>query len=374
MNIAIIIRRLNVKGGAQRQALSLARELKNMGHNVVLYTFFYDKEKCFDDLLDGMAVFASNLADPKRLSELIDPNTDVLNPHDQEAYKVAYFFKKGVKNIPSIWMMNDVPSKDFGFWKESQFNPLLRRSFAKAVYHKIYDFLDSRFIKAQEKITVLDDWNKRLVREHFGKNAVVTRSGLDIDKFKFNEHKTGGSKGVKLLTTGIFSPHRRFEDLIIAVSLIPQAELTIVGDTSNDKKYYEKLKSLAGSLDISDRIKFLGKVSDPELVEAYKSHDIFVFPNHLQTWGLAVFEAMACGIPVILSRTTGASEVVTDRKNSMLINPKTPEEIKKAVIELASNPDFYSSISRNARKFVEENISWKRYAKSMLEVFNSARY
>ncbi|MEK7502866.1 MAG: glycosyltransferase family 4 protein [Patescibacteria group bacterium] len=374
MNIAIIIRRLNVKGGAQRQALSLARELKNMGHNVVLYTFFYDKEKCFDDLLDGMAVFASNLADPKRLSELIDPNTDVLNPHDQEAYKVAYFFKKGVKNIPSIWMMNDVPSKDFGFWKESQFNPLLRRSFAKAVYHKIYDFLDSRFIKAQEKITVLDDWNKRLVREHFGKNAVVTRSGLDIDKFKFNEHKTGGSKGVKLLTTGIFFPHRRFEDLIIAVSLIPQAELTIVGDTSNDKKYYEKLKNLEGSLGVADRIRFLGKVSDQELVEAYKSHDIFVFPNHLQTWGLAVFEAMACGIPVILSRTTGASEVVTDRKNSMLINPKTPEEIKKAVIELASNPDFYSSISRNARKFVEENISWKRYAKSMLEVFNSARY
>ena len=50
MNIAIIIRRLNVKGGAQRQALSLARELKNMGHNVALYTFFYDKDKCFSDL------------------------------------------------------------------------------------------------------------------------------------------------------------------------------------------------------------------------------------------------------------------------------------------------------------------------------------
>ena len=108
MNIAIIIRRLNVKGGAQRQALSLARELKNMGHTVAFYTFFYDKEKCFSDLLDDMAVFSSGDRDPKKLSRLIDPKTDVLNPHDQEAYRVAYYFKKDVKNTPSVWMMNDV--------------------------------------------------------------------------------------------------------------------------------------------------------------------------------------------------------------------------------------------------------------------------
>jgi len=374
MNIAIIIRRLNVKGGAQRQALSLARELKNMGHNVALYTFFYDKDKCFSDLLNGMEVFASNEANPKKLASLINLSTDILNPHDQEAYKVAYYFKKSVKNAPSVWMMNDIPSKDFGFWKESQFNPNLKRSFAKKVYHKLYDFMDLRFIKAQEKITVLDNWNKNLVKKYFKKDAVVVRSGLDVEKFKFNEHKIGDSGNIKLLTTGIFFPHRRFEDLITAVSFLPSAILTIIGDTNNDKKYYEKLKSLVSFLGLEKRVSFLGKVSDEELIESYKTHDIFVFPNHLQTWGLAVFEAMSAGIPVILSRTTGASEVLKDRENVMLVNPKTPEEIKKAVIELVLNPDFYSLISRNARKFVEENISWKKYAQKMLEVFNNARY
>lgn len=374
MNIAIIIRRLNVKGGAQRQALSLARELKNMGHNVALYTFFYDKEKCFSDLLDGMAVKSSNIADPKILSNLIDRNTDVLNPHDQEAYKVAFYFKKNIKNAPSVWTMNDVPSKDFGFWKESQFNPDLRRSFAKAIYHKLYDFLDLRFIKSQEKITVLDNWNKDLVKKYFKKDADVVRSGLDVEKFKFNERKFIDSKNIKLLTTGIFFPHRRFEDLITAVSLIPNSFLTIIGDTTNDKKYYEKLKKLADSLGVSARINFLGKVSDQELAEAYKTNDIFVFPNHLQTWGLAVFEAMSAGIPTIVSRTAGASEILKDKENTILINPRTPEDIKKAVLELTSNADFYSKISKNARRFVEENISWKKYAENMLNVFNKARY
>lgn len=377
MNIAIIIRRLNVKGGAQRQALSLARELKDMGHNVALYTFFYDKKKCFSDLLDGIAVFSSDSADPKKLSQMIGLQTDLLNPHDQEAYRVAHFFKKNIKNIPSVWMMNDVPSKDFGFWKESQFNPNLRRSFAKSVFHKLYDFWDSRFIKTQDKITVLDNWNKGLVKKYFKKDAVVVRSGLDINRFSFNEHTLLADRKIKLLTTGIFFPHRRFEDLITATAWLQgnnlEVSLSIIGDTSNDKKYYEKLKNLIHSLGLKNKVNFLGKVSDEELIEAYRSHHVFVFPNHLQTWGLAVFEAMASGIPVIVSRTAGAHEVLSDRENAMLVNPKTPENIKKSVLELIYTPDFYSQISKNARKFVEENISWKKYAQEMLDVFNKAR-
>lgn len=381
MNIAIIIRRLNVKGGAQRQALCLARELKTLGHSVALYTFFFDKEKCFSDLLNGTAVFSNNSADPKSLVSLIDFQTDILNPHDQEAYKVAYYFKKTVKNIPSVWMMNDIPSKDFGFWKESQFNQNLKRSFAKMLYHKFYDFKNLKFIKAQDKITVLDNWNRDLVKKYFAKESVVVRSGLDIEQFKFNEHKMEDIKNIRILTTGIFFPHRRFEDLITAASLLqcksievqPQYNfsLDIIGDTNNDKKYYEKLKNLVYSLDLKDKVRFLGKVSDEELVEFYKTRDIFIFPNHLQTWGLAVFEAMASGIPTVVSRTSGAHEVLKDKENTVLVNPKVSEEIKEAVLKLVSNPEFYSKISLNARKFVEENISWKKYAQEMFGVFSN---
>lgn len=394
MNIAIIVRRLNVKGGAQRQALCLARELKKMGHNAALYTFFYDKERCFSDLLDGMVVYSSNDTDHKNLSQLIESSTDVLNPHDQEAYKVAHYFKKLVRNVPSVWMMNDVPSKNFGFWKESQFNPNLQRSFAKSIYHKLYDFWDRRFIKTQEKITVLDNWNKSLVKKYFKKDAVIVRSGLDIEKFKFNEHKIRDTKNIKLLTTGIFFPHRRFEDLITAASLLQgnlskdkspnersievqpryNFSLDIIGDYDNDKKYHRVLVEQARLLKIEDKVNFLGKVSDEKLMEAYKTHDIFIFPNHLQTWGLAVFEAMACGIPVIVSRTAGASEILTDRENAMLVNSKTPEEIRNVVLELVSNPEFYSKISKNGQKFVEKNISWQKYAREMIDVFIKAKY
>ncbi len=377
MNVAIIIRRLNVKGGAQRQALSLARELKKMGHGVRLYAFAYDKEKCFSDLLDGLPVTALGFPDAKRLALVIDKNTDILHPHDQEAYKVAYYFKKLVKNIPSVWMMNDVPSKDFGFWKEHQFNPALQRSPMKRAYHLFYDIVDRHFIGAQEKIAVLDNWNRDLVKRYFKKDAEVARSGLDILEFPHAPRALSG-KAVRLLCAGIFFPHRRFEDVVEALRLLRSdgydASLTIVGDHDNDKKYYEILKNQISKLQLSHAVRFVGKVSDSELKKAYQTHDVFIFPNHLQTWGLAVFEAMSSGIPVIVSRTTGASEVLTDKENALLVNPKTPEEIRTAVHALARDPQFYEHITRNARTFVEQNISWKKYAERMLDIFNRARY
>ncbi len=378
MKIAIIIRKLNVRGGAQRQALSLARELKTMGHSAALYTFLYDKEKCYTDLLNDMEVVSLGYADPQKLSALIDKDTDILNPHDQEVYKVAYHFKKKIKNVPSVWMMNDVPSKDFGFWKEYQFNPLLRRSFAKKIYHRTRDFFDRRFIGSQEQITVLDNWNRDLAKRYFKKNATVVRSGLDIEQFRYAEHQPPANKKIRLLATGIFFPHRRFEDVIDALPLLKNdgydASLTIIGDYDNDKKYYRALQNQITKLKLENSVKFTGKVSDADLTKSYQTHDIFVFPNHLQTWGLAVFEAMSSGIPVILSRTTGASEVLTHRENAFLVNSKTPSEIADAVRTLADDSQFYSRIAKNARRFVEENISWKKYAECMLEVFNKARY
>ncbi len=356
----------------------MARELSKIGHSASLYTFFYDKEKCYPDLLNNMEVVSSGCADPKKLALLISKDTDILNPHDQEAYKVAYHFKKKIKNIPSVWMMNDVPSKDFGFWKEHQFNSELRRSFAKKIYHRLYDLQDRRFINTQEQITVLDNWNRDLTSRYFKKNATVVRSGLDVEQFGYKEHRPPANKKIKLLATGIFFPHRRFEDAISALKLLREegcdATLTIVGDYNNDKKYHRALADLTSNLKLNDFVKFAGRVSEADLEKSYQSHDIFIFPNHLQTWGLVVFEAMAQGIPVIVSKSTGASEVLSHRENSVLVDPKTPRAIKDAVISLASDPVFYSRVAKNARRFVEENISWKKYAQKMLEVFNKARY
>jgi len=389
MKIAFIVRKLNVKGGTQRQAVFLARELKKMGHQVKFYTFIYSAEDCYENLLKEfkivsldyypiasnyfVSLFLENRA-AKKLAFLIDKDTDILHPHDQVSYRVAYYFKKKVKNIPSVWVMNDLPTKIWSFQRDSQFDPKLKSSFVKRFFYWLVDEYEiKKFIKPQDKIIVLDDRDQKWVKQYFDKQAIVVRSGLDLEEFSYKERQSLLDKKAKILMTGIFFRHRRFEDGIAAVKILKEknydVNLSIVGDYHVNEVYYEELIGLIKKSGIEDLVNFAGRVSDEELLNFYQRSDIFLFPNHWQSWGLAVFEAMACGVPAVVSKTAGASEVLTDGENALLVEPFKPEDLAAAVVKLIDNPGFYIKISRQGREFVEKNISWPLMAQKVLEIF-----
>lgn len=403
MKIALIIRRLNVKGGAQRQLLELSRELQKRGHTITVYTFAYAPKDCFEDLLAGLRVVVWDGAvrkDERTLAEYypffgggffrenrmakelaleIDRDIDLLHPHDQVSYRVAAYYKKCVKNVPSIWMMNDVPTREYAEWYGRRINPNFRVSMVKRIMRRLLDFYDMRaFIRVQDAIAVLDNFNRENARRFLGRDdAVVVRSGLDIRAFQCVPRSPPSRAEAKLLTTGIFMRHRRFEDVIEAVQILVDrginTSLTIIGDQENDRKYYEEMKRLVEEKKLMPRVSFLGRVSEEELVRAYQQHHIFVFANDPQTWGLAVFEAMACGAAVVISRGAGAHEVLAHGENALLVRSREPKDIATAAESLVRDPALYAMLSQNGRVFVENNLGWDRYAEAMEALFMTAR-
>ena len=172
---------------------------------------------------------------------------------------------------------------------------------------------------------------------------------------------------------GIFFRHRRFEDGIMAMKILKEknydVNLSIVGDYNINKDYFKELVYLAKKSGMEDSVDFAGRVSDEKLLNFYQQSDIFLFPNHWQSWGLVVFEAMACGLPSIVSKTAGASEVLTDGENALLVEPFKPEDIITAVAKLIDNPDLYVKISRQGRELVEKSISWPLMAQKVSAIF-----
>lgn len=389
MKIAIIIRKLNVRGGTQRQALNLAKQLKEMGHDVTLYTFLYSPKQCYEELLQGLRVvslgrypssgllFFQEYRIAKELSKMIDSETDLLNPHDQVSYRVASYMKYRVKNIPSVWMMNDLPTRTFSLMRRSELDPQFRLSLAQKICARIVDWYEGwRFIRHQDRITVLDERDKRWLHDYFGKEAVVVRSGIDIEQFAYAPRKPVSGKRINILMAGIFFSHRRFEDGIRALKILRDAgydaRCSIMGDYRGNQSYYQSLFKLCKDGGVSDAVVFNGKISENDLATGYRNHDVFLFPNHLQSWGLAVFEAMASGCPVIVSKTAGASEVLTDGENALLVPPKSPEAIAVAIERMMKDPLLYERLSQQGRSFVEQNISWRLYAQGMMRVFEEA--
>ena len=389
MKIAIIVRKLNVRGGVQRHVLSLARELISAGEEVTLYTFLYDQDRCYTELLRGLDVVAlgyyprhvnmiinifTDARAARALASLIDQDTKVLNPHDQVCYKVAYYFKARKRGVPAVWTMHDMPTRRFGYLRARELDPEFRRNAAvRGLSWLIDQYEIRRFIRPLEAIAVLDYRDQMWVRKYFGKDALVVRNGLDLGAFPYKERMSRPARRASLLMNGIFFRHRRFEDGIRALkTLLDQgydAHLTITGSYKADPAYHGELVRLCSILSITDRVRFAGEVSEEELQRSYQSHDIFLFPNHLQSWGLAVFEAMASGLPVIISETAGASEVLKDGKTALIVPPKSPQAIAAAVKYLIDDEAAYKRLSSGGRIFVEQHISWKKQSREMSRIF-----
>ena len=404
MKIAVIQSKLNGTGGSQRQTIGYARAFQKLGHEVTVYAIIYDKDRCFpamcEDLrivsLPGAFVMPKPLTIPflgfvnylrysraeskaaRRLSLLIGPDTDVLHAHDRLAFRVAAYYKKNVRNIPSVLMMSDILTKTWIAWRKSQFDPVLVPTLKRRVFNWIFDTYEvGKYIRPHEAITTLDIRTREWAKDYFGKEAVCVRSGLDIDQFPFVAHEGCRDKRVRLLVAGIFFLHRRYEDAVDAVKLLCDAgydaRLSMIGNyTANNeyRAYQKRLMSLANGLGIGDRVTCSGEVSEDELRHSYQTHDVYVSPNHLQSWGLAAFEAMASGLPVVISRTAGASEILANEENALIVDAKSPDQIAAAVRQLVDDGNLYQALSRRGRAFAEENVSWERVARETIKVFN----
>ncbi len=405
MKIAVIQSKLNGKGGSHRQTIGYAKAFQKLGHDVTLYAIVYDKDRCFPEMCEGLRIVSLShdaLVLPKpisipflgflnyiryskaesdaarKLSLLIDPATDVLHAHDRLAFRVAAYYKKYVKNIPSVLMMNDILTKTWVAWRKSQFDSSLTPRWKQRLFNWAYDAYEVRkYIKPHEGMTTLDIRTRDWARDYFHKEAVCVRSGLDIDQFPFVARICPRDKRVRILVAGIFFLHRRYEDAVSAIKILCDqgydAHLTALGNyTSNNeyRAYQRRLAALAREKGIKGRVTFIGEVSEQDLRRAYQTHDVYVSPNHLQSWGLAAFEAMVSGTPVVISNTAGASEVLTNNVNALIVDAKSPDQIAGAIKKLIDDPDFYQQISRQGRSFAEHNVSWENVAQKTLEVFD----
>jgi len=405
MKIAVIVWGYYSEGGSQKQAIYLANKLSENGNEVLLYSFFGKKNnpynnilknittkslfecddyKTEDDLIFLNKIFKKNILIKtlylnytinklsKKLAKIIDTDVDIINVHDRFVYRVSYYFKKKHKKTPSIWMANDIPSYR---WNSERFEQVSLNIINKLLRF-LLDIYEKKFIKKQDLITVLDNINKNALKKYFNVYSHIVRSGVDNNYFTTDDNLyIKKIPPIRILMTGILAPHRRFEDTILAINILRKEKieilLNIIGDYKNSISYKKYLDEIIEKNKLQKNVNFLGSVNEDELLKNYREHDIFIFPNHIQTWGLVVFEAMACGLPTLVSKTTGASEVLSNNVNSLLVNPKSPQEIAEKITKLIYDNELYIKIQKNGLDFIKDNISWDKYCFSMLELMKN---
>lgn len=154
--------------------------------------------------------------------------------------------------------------------------------------------------------------------------------------------------------------------LLDALAKLPNVYAVLVGD-GDERKYFE---ARAAALNIADRVKFLGRVSDEKLPSAYHLGNVFAFPSTsgAEAYGLVALEAEACGLPVVASDLPGVRTVVRNGQTGLLVPPRDVNALAAAIHRLHQNERERALMSSAARAHAQV-LNWDRHIERLLDVY-----
>ena len=112
-----------------------------------------------------------------------------------------------------------------------------------------------------------------------------------------------------------------------------------------------------------NNILFTGRLSSEELVDWYRSVDLFVFPSHTDTFGMVVLEAQACGVPCLVTNTGGPKEIILTNRTGQIVYRDDSTDwlsiIEKYSMMKVSQPHSWSDLSKLCSEHVHKQNSWQ---------------
>lgn len=197
-----------------------------------------------------------------------------------------------------------------------------------------------------------------------GKPMSLIYNGTDTSVFKPATDKPSSDK-LRIITPAAYEERKGMHWLIEALADFKyrdRVQYDIYG--SGDKIYGERLQALIKEKHLEDVVSLKGSVNNiPEILPKY---DVFALLSKGEAFALAPIEAMACGLPVLVSGCPPYPEFVTEDFGFM-VDRENPKEIQAVLSKLIENPEMLDKMSKAARNKAEE-FSWERIVEKYLRL------
>lgn len=358
MHIALVNNHVGGKaggGGGVRLMLELGAGLVGRGHRVTVacHDFLAGSEFSYAadrleirsvrrgpfELPVGNAALARRFwLDMPKVARLVPADVDVVNAHDWLGLRPGRI-AAGRLSAPLVWTRNNE-----SLWERAVVPQMTITGASSPVRRAVVaattwpDLLDARRASA---IAVLSAQQVEMVRRSYRKDALIVPIGPPAHFFDPPERaaaraRLGVGEDVFLVVgMGTLVEHRRFEDLIEAMSLLgddPSIHALIAGSDHEDPAYADRLAAQIIARDLADRVALPRRsLSDAELKDTYAAADVFVILTQRYAWGLAPLEAIASGTPVILTPGAGVYDVLAGRPGVQVVPAEDPRATAEAI-------------------------------------------
>lgn len=220
-----------------------------------------------------------------------------------------------------------------------------------------------------DKIVLINSLAKNdLKKMGFSENKMAVSSvGIDAKYFENIPEAKPAYDGVFLArlshSKGIFDLIEIWKNVC---GELPGAKLAIIG--GGGEKTKNILSKKIRSYNLEKNVDLLGFLKDEKAHQILKSGKVFLFPSHEEGWGIAIAEAMACGLPVVSWNLPVYGEVF--EKYILQIEENNIKHFAKKVIELLKNGGLIRETGRNGQNYIKK-YSWDDVAKKELEIICS---
>jgi UDP-glucose:(heptosyl)LPS alpha-1,3-glucosyltransferase len=352
LNVAICIKRFGRWGGKETYAVEVARKLARKGHQISIFACTADSS-----LLQGITFhavtgrwFFSNVLNTLNFiyqTRHIASNGgfDIVHSHERH-------YHADVQTLHSFSYLSGMDQyKGLRKFDQKYLSP---RSLA-------YLWLEKRQMGTPWLIAVSGKVAEDVgIHYHRTENMRVIRPGVDIEAFhprhvKENRRRAREQLGIgknelAILFVGSAFKRKGLDRLIGALS--NNMRLLVVG-TGDHLSLYKKMVIHRG---LSQQVTFYGFKKDVQ--PYYAAADVVALPSRSEAFGMSILEAMACGLPTIVSDNAGVADIIVDKVNGCLMrDPDTLPDLLKAL----SDADVRARMGKMARD-TARGYSWEKIA------------
>lgn len=239
-------------------------------------------------------------------------------------------------------------------------------------------WLAKKILKNAEHIICANNFTAKIARDVIGEKEAekveVVNPGVDsqlsINNYQLTielKNKYNLENKIVLFSIGRLVKRKGFDKVIEAMPAILKEIPNLVYAIAGTGPERENLELRIMNYELSNRVIFLGKISDEEKWAWFELADIFTMPSRqinddFEGFGIVYLEASLIGKPIVAGRSGGVEDAVLDNETGLLVNPESTEEIADAIIKLAKDEELRKKLGERGKERAIREFVWEKQA------------
>jgi L-malate glycosyltransferase len=207
--------------------------------------------------------------------------------------------------------------------------------------------------------------------EHASKISWV-HNALDVQRYRVSGETTRPLPQPFILCVCRHVLKKGVDTLLRAFALVqrdvPEVSLVLVGDGPLLAEH----RALARTLQIDQRVVFMGDVPHAQVSSIFERCALFVLPSRSEPFGIVLLEAAWHGKPIVATRVGGVPEIITDGTDGLLIEADDPKDMARRIVMLLRDPERAARLGRAAHRTLHERFMWKDRIRDYIDIFEGA--